>query len=230
MILGENGFILANITNIDISTVDKVIFTLRTSKGELTKDYPTTVAYTDNTFSIPLKQEETLVLGKGLVKIEAQINYTSKAVSKVKIGSFNIEETLATEIVSDNNPINTEKLAAKMQNNTVIVEYKSLDISQEEGNALVKNEDGYYVGSCDYENLTNKPTLNEVEITGNLTSDDLNIAAKEHTHTISDITGLEDSLKNKADITNIYNAIQFVDSMTGETKTLTIENGEIVVR
>lgn len=46
------------------------------------------------------------------------------------------------------------------------------------------------IGTTDYQELINKPSINEVELVGGLSSEDLGLADVEHTHTTSDITNL----------------------------------------
>lgn len=43
-------------------------------------------------------------------------------------------------------------------------------------------------GTSDYDELSNKPQINGVELSGELDSDDLSLADRDHTHTVSDIT------------------------------------------
>lgn len=99
---GANYVILANL-DIDVSKVDKIIFTLRGEKNTLTKFYPDDVTITDKVCSILLYQEDTQAL-EGTVLIEAQINYSDGAVSKTDIARLYVQQSLATELVEGNTP------------------------------------------------------------------------------------------------------------------------------
>ena len=50
-------------------------------------------------------------------------------------------------------------------------------------------------GTSDYDDLTDKPSINSVTLSGNKTSSDLGLAAASHTHTESDITDLGDYIE-----------------------------------
>lgn len=52
-------------------------------------------------------------------------------------------------------------------------------------------------GTTDYNNLSNKPKVNGVELTGNKTGADLGLAGATHTHAISDVTNLQTELDKK---------------------------------
>lgn len=53
-------------------------------------------------------------------------------------------------------------------------------------------------GTSDYNDLSNRPSINGVTLVGNKTSSNLGVAAEQHTHTTSDITDLD--LSTKVDI------------------------------
>ena len=82
--------------------------------------------------------------------------------------------------VNDNNPI-------------------SLGVSED--NIGLRSGDTINIGTSDYENLQNKPSINEVELIGDKTSADLGLAEAEHTHVKADVTDFAHD-HVKADITD----------------------------
>ena len=59
---------------------------------------------------------------------------------------------------------------------------------QEDEQLSLRSGDTINVGTSDYEELINKPSINEVELIGEKSSADIGVADAEHTHTVSDIT------------------------------------------
>lgn len=55
---------------------------------------------------------------------------------------------------------------------------------------IISTDSGEGGGTTDYSALSNKPKINNVELSGNKTSADLGLAEKTHTHTTTDITDL----------------------------------------
>ena len=110
MVAGAN-YLMAISLNIDTSNCESIIFTF---KGENTikKVWPTEVNYTSGVFTVPFTQEDTLkLLGPDgtYVRCEAQINFTTKSVSKTGIEGFYVDDTLSTEIIEGNTPSGTEE-------------------------------------------------------------------------------------------------------------------------
>lgn len=104
MKVGANTILLVAM-DIDISTVDSVVWTLsRLSDKQVVKRFPDDVSFKDGYFNIPLYQEDTLALGYGMVDFEGQINYKDKAVSKTTLTRVFFDRTLNTEVVEGNTP------------------------------------------------------------------------------------------------------------------------------
>ena len=82
--------------------------------------------------------------------------------------------------VNDNNPI-------------------SLGVSED--NIGLRSGDTINIGTSDYEALINKPSINEVELVGDKSADDLGLAEAEHTHVKADVTDFAHD-HVKADITD----------------------------
>ena len=59
---------------------------------------------------------------------------------------------------------------------------------QEDEELSLRSGDTINVGTTNYEELINKPSINEVELSGEKSSADIGVADAEHTHTVSDIT------------------------------------------
>ncbi len=99
---GANYVVLRKL-NIDVSLVDKIIFTFKGMNAAIQKEYPGEVTESNGLFAIKLYQEDTILLS-GHVSLEGQINYKDGAVAKTNIDSIFIDNTLATELVEGNNP------------------------------------------------------------------------------------------------------------------------------
>ena len=114
-----------DITDSSMDIIDKIIFTLQTNSGNMVqKVYPQAVTLMQDIFIIPLSQQDTETL-EGLVKLEAQINYSNKAVQKSYLKTFTISETLATEKVDDDKPDsvhNLELLLKIIGSDTLVVD------------------------------------------------------------------------------------------------------------
>ncbi len=95
--------------NADITSVDKIIFTLRSAASKtIRKTYPTDVTLKEGVFYIPLTQADTIRLSGQYanvdlagqyVDIEAQINYSNNSVAKTTLDRVYITSSLATEPV-----------------------------------------------------------------------------------------------------------------------------------
>lgn len=102
---GETALIAFRVKNIDIASVDAVIFTLK-GASFITKNYPSDdVTYSDGRFVVALYQEDTIALGNGKrVLVEAQINSGDKSVIKSKYVVIDDKSTIATQILDGNTP------------------------------------------------------------------------------------------------------------------------------
>jgi hypothetical protein len=126
MKIGENGIILFTVAGLDITTVDKVIFTIK-GNGTVTKEYPSDyVSFDNGIFFVGLAQEDTLIISGGKqirAQAEAQINFKTSQVAKSSTITFMLNSTLSTEIVPGNTP--ADKVAAlnlEYVNNGILVD------------------------------------------------------------------------------------------------------------
>jgi hypothetical protein len=107
MKIGENGIIVFKMYDLDMTTVNKLIFTFKGIE-KIEKEYPSEyVNYADKRFYVGLTQEDTVILSRNRrvkVQAEAQICYTNGAVAKSEIISFVLGETLNTTIIPGNSP------------------------------------------------------------------------------------------------------------------------------
>lgn len=149
---GSTFIMIVNL-DVDITQVDSVIFTLKNKDTILTKE---NWSYENGKFKIPFTQEETVLL-EGRAQIEAQINFENRSVAKSKIKDVYIGSTLATRIIDDNIATDEQKEV-------------SLDIDGDIVN----------IGSKNYEELDNKPSINGTTLIGDVSLDALNIASKEY--------------------------------------------------
>lgn len=100
-------YLLVLSTDVDMTLVDTVDITLLSKKISIVKNYPEEVTYAEGKFTIPLNQQDTILLGGkygGDVEVEAQLNFKDKSVSKSKIASFYLERTLNTNVIDGNTP------------------------------------------------------------------------------------------------------------------------------
>lgn len=98
---GETTFLRIP-TNINMSAVDTVIFTL-IGKRQFTKIYPKDVSYSNGEFLVPLTQQNTIDL-QGTYRVEGQVNYGNKAVLITDIIEGCIEPSLSVKIISGSVP------------------------------------------------------------------------------------------------------------------------------
>lgn len=144
--------------DVDLSHVDSIIFTLD-GATRLTKMYPGEVEYSKSRFEIPLTQHETLTLSgeHGChVFVETQINFKNKAVAKSELESFYAADTIATAFIEGNTPDDSEN-----QDIALMIE-----------GAVVYAGGG---GTADYNSLNNKPQINEVELQGDVSLEEIGI-------------------------------------------------------
>ncbi len=126
MKIGENGIILFSVAGLDITTVDKVIFTIK-GNGTVTKEYPSShVTYDNGIFFVGLAQEDTLIISGGKqirAQAEAQINFKTSQVVKSSTITFMLSTTLNTEIVPGNTPVDdVARLNLEYVNGCILVD------------------------------------------------------------------------------------------------------------
>lgn len=105
----------------DVSLVDTIDFVLETDNDSIHKKYGVggVVDYdsTNKEFYIPVYQLDTINLSQNepcYVKLEAQINYIDKSVSKSKIVTIKLDYTLHTNIIADSEPSDNQKVATEL--------------------------------------------------------------------------------------------------------------------
>ena len=135
MKIGENGIIVFKIPNLDLSLVDKIIFTFQ-GVGTVKKNYPSkNVSYDNGKFFVGLNQEDTIILAKELkikISAEAQINFKNGSVVKSSTISFMLDKTLATEVLDGNTPsMDVESLELRYEDG-VLVAGSAVEITDEQ--------------------------------------------------------------------------------------------------
>lgn len=142
---------------INADDVTKIIFTFKENVKDqnylLQKTYPDDGRYEDNKVKIPLTQKDTLQLTKNFI-IEAQLIFANKSTTKSVNRRYTMQDTLWTTDVDD----------SESDGNEVIIDLK-FDESVE--------------GTSNYEKLINIPKINDIELRGNKTANDLGLAADE---------------------------------------------------
>ena len=107
MKVGENGIIVFKMLELDVTTVDKVIFTF-SGIEKVEKEYPSEyVTFADGRFFVGLTQQDTIMISRNKrvkVSAEGQICYKNGAVGKTDIVTFMMDETLNTSIIAGNTP------------------------------------------------------------------------------------------------------------------------------
>lgn len=126
-----------------------------TDDGQIHKSYPSEVSLEDGYYKIGLDQDETLQLNETFY-VEAQIMF-SGAVTKAYIDKVRMPHTFYTKVISGATT-NGEEIELTMELSDVI-----------------EIEGG---GSSNYNDLTNKPRINNTELIGNKTDTDLGLATK----------------------------------------------------
>lgn len=123
-----------------------------TDDGQIHKSYPSEVSLEDGYYKIGLDQDETLKLNETFY-VEAQIMF-SGAVTKAYIDKVKMPHTFYTKVI-DGATTNGEEIELTMELSDVI-----------------EIEGG---GSSNYNDLTNKPRINNIELIGNKTTSDLGL-------------------------------------------------------
>ena len=164
MKVGATYNIQVQITNIDISYVDSIIFTLKGLR-KIKKKYPEDVSYDliTYTFNIPLTQEETLFLTSGddqktikQVDVEAQINFNNKSVAKTITKTIDFNPTIETTLIPDNTPSGSSGVEVELIIDGEVIYVGGDVISM----SVSENEDGAEISVVDNNTTTTAQLYN----------------------------------------------------------------------
>ena len=190
--------------DIEISNVTEVYFTFTdelaykgTSDDETTnyllqKNYPDDATFEDEKFKLPLTQEETDLLTNTFF-VEAQV-ICDKAVVKSDVKKINMPHTLWTTYVDDN----------ESDGQSEVIHLSFSDYVRVEGGG----------GSDNYNDLSNKPQINNITLQGNKTPSQLGLYTKDEVDT---------KLSNKQNLISGGNGID-VSSDTVSVDLATLNN------
>lgn len=155
--------------------IDEIIFTIQCGPVQLSKVYPGDVSLAGDIYIIPLNQAETKQL-VGNCQLEAQINYTNKAVQKSYIQSFTVSDTLATKDV-DGVPDSTHnsELILRLIGSSVLV----ISIVPEVADEIIKNMNKLY--------LATKQAMEDTQSYGEQTKSDLQLKLQDALNSINDV-------------------------------------------
>lgn len=167
--------------------IDEIIFTIQCGSVKLSKVYPGDVSLAGDIYIIPLNQAETKQL-VGNCQLEAQINYTNKAVQKSYIQSFTVSDTLATKDV-DGVPdsVHNSELILKLIGSDVLV----ISIVPEVADEIIKNMNKLY--------LATKQAMEDTQSYGEQTKSELQVKLQDALNSINDVAiGQLESINNTA--------------------------------
>lgn len=167
--------------------IDEIIFTIQCGSVKLSKVYPGDVSLAGDIYIIPLNQAETKQL-VGNCQLEAQVNYTNKAVQKSYIQSFTVSDTLATKDV-DGVPdaIHNSELILRLIGSSVLV----ISIVPEVADEIIKNMNKLY--------LATKQAMEDTQSYGEQTKSDLQLKLQDALNSINDVAiGQLESINNTA--------------------------------
>ena len=167
--------------------IDEIIFTINCGSVQLSKVYPSDVSLAGDVYIIPLNQAETKQL-VGNCQLEAQVNYTNKAVQKSYIQSFTVSDTLATKDV-DGVPdaIHNSELILRLIGSSVLV----ISIVPEVADEIIKNMNKLY--------LATKQAMEDTQSYGEQTKSDLQLKLQDALGSINDVAiGQLESINNTA--------------------------------
>lgn len=167
--------------------IDEIIFTINCGSVQLSKVYPSDVSLAGDIYIIPLDQAETKQL-VGNCQLEAQVNYTNKAVQKSYIQSFTVSDTLATKDV-DGVPdsIHNSELILRLIGSSVLV----ISIVPEVADEIIKNMNKLY--------LATKQAMEDTQSYGEQTKSDLQLKLQDALGSINDVAiGQLESINNTA--------------------------------
>lgn len=141
--------------------IDEIIFTIKCGSVVLSKVYPSDVSLAGDIYIIPLNQAETKQL-VGNCQLEAQVNYTNKAVQKSYIQSFTVSDTLATKDVEGvPDSVHNSELILKLIGSDVLI----ISIVPEVADEIIKNMNKIY--------LATKQAMEDTQSYGEQTKSDL---------------------------------------------------------
>lgn len=167
--------------------IDEIIFTINCGSVQLSKVYPNDVSLAGDIYIIPLNQAETKQL-VGNCQLEAQVNYTNKAVQKSYIQSFTVSDTLATKDV-DGVPDSTHnsELILRLIGSSVLV----ISIVPEVADEIIKNMNKLY--------LATKQAMEDTQSYGEQTKSELQVKLQDALNSINDVAvGQLESINNTA--------------------------------
>lgn len=167
--------------------IDEIIFTIQCGPVQLSKVYPGDVSLASDIYIIPLNQAETKQL-VGNCQLEAQVNYTNKAVQKSYIQSFTISDTLATKDVEGvPDSIHNSELILRLIGSSVLV----ISIVPEVADEIIKNMNKLY--------LATKQAMEDTQSYGEHTKSDLQLKLQDALGSINDVAiGQLESINNTA--------------------------------
>lgn len=141
--------------------IDEIVFTIKCGSVVLSKVYPSDVSLAGDIYIIPLNQAETKQL-VGSCQLEAQVNYTNKAVQKSYIQSFTVSDTLATKDVEGvPDSLHNSELILRLIGSSVLV----INIVPEVADEIIKNMNKIY--------LATKQAMEDTQSYGEQTKSDL---------------------------------------------------------
>lgn len=167
--------------------IDEIIFTIKCGSVMLSKVYPSDVSLAGDIYIIPLNQAETKQL-VGNCQLEAQVNYTNKAVQKSYIQSFTVSDTLATKDVEGvPDSLHNSELILRLIGSSVLV----INIVPEVADEIIKNMNKIY--------LATKQAMEDTESYGEQTKSDLQVKLQDALNSINAVsTGQLESINNTA--------------------------------
>lgn len=167
--------------------IDEIIFTIKCGSVILSKVYPSDVSLAGDIYIIPLNQAETKQL-VGNCQLEAQVNYTNKAVQKSYIQSFTVSDTLATKDVEGvPDSVHNSELILKLIGSDVLI----ISIVPEVADEIIKNMNKIY--------LATKQAMEDTKSYGEQTKSDLQVKLQDALSSINAVsTGQLESINNTA--------------------------------
>lgn len=167
--------------------IDEIVFTIKCGSVVLSKVYPSDVSLAGDIYIIPLNQAETKQL-VGSCQLEAQVNYTNKAVQKSYIQSFTVSDTLATKDVEGvPDSLHNSELILRLIGSSVLV----INIVPEVADEIIKNMNKLY--------LATKQAMEDTESYGEQTKSDLQVKLQDALNSINAVsTGQLESINNTA--------------------------------
>ena len=167
--------------------IDEIVFTIKCGSVVLSKVYPSDVSLAGDIYIIPLNQAETKQL-VGSCQLEAQVNYTNKAVQKSYIQSFTVSDTLATKDVEGvPDSLHNSELILRLIGSSVLV----INIVPEVADEIIKNMNKIY--------LATKQAMEDTESYGEQTKSDLQVKLQDALNSINAVsTGQLESINNTA--------------------------------